>query len=57
MATLTHTNERGEVRMVDVGDKADTQRVAVAEGFIAMQPETLDRLRQLLLPIAAAAQE
>lgn len=42
MATLTHTNERGEVRMVDVGDKADTQRVAVAEGFIAMQPETLD---------------
>ena len=42
MDTLTHVNERGEVRMVDVGSKADTQRVAVAEGFIAMQPETLD---------------
>jgi len=38
---LTHVNENGEVRMVDVGDKAQTKRVAVAEGFIAMQPATL----------------
>ena len=38
---LTHVNEQGEVRMVDVGEKADTQRIAVAEGFICMQPETL----------------
>ena len=41
MAELTHVNENGEVRMVDVGAKPDTQRVAVAEGFIGMQPETL----------------
>lgn len=41
MAELTHINENGDVRMVDVGDKPDTQRVAVAEGFISMQPETL----------------
>ena len=39
---LTHIDEKGEVRMVDVSQKADTERVAVAEGFIAMNPETLD---------------
>ena len=38
---LTHIDENGAVRMVDVSQKADTERVAVAEGFIAMQPETL----------------
>ena len=41
MSELTHINENGDVRMVDVGAKPDTQRVAVAEGFISMQPETL----------------
>lgn len=41
MSELTHVNEKGEVRMVDVGGKPDTQRVAIAEGFISMQPETL----------------
>ena len=41
---LTHIDERGEVRMVDVSQKADTERVAVAEGFIAMHPETLDMI-------------
>lgn len=38
---LTHVNERGEVRMVDVSEKAVTARTAVAEGFVAMQPATL----------------
>ncbi|MEG0323172.1 MAG: cyclic pyranopterin monophosphate synthase MoaC, partial [Raoultibacter sp.] len=38
---LTHIDEKGEVRMVDVSQKADTERIAVAEGFIVMQPETL----------------
>ena len=33
---LTHVNEDGESRMVDVGAKAVTSRVALAEGFIAM---------------------
>ncbi|RNL20910.1 cyclic pyranopterin monophosphate synthase MoaC [Slackia faecicanis] len=40
--TLTHIDEQGDVRMVDVSQKADTERVAVAEGFIAMKPETLE---------------
>ena len=31
--------------MVDVGDKDTTQRMAVAEGFIRMQPQTLERVR------------
>ena len=38
---LTHIDEKGDVRMVDVSAKADTQRIAVAEGSILMQPETL----------------
>lgn len=38
---LTHFNNAGEAHMVDVGDKAVTQRVAVAEGKITMLPETL----------------
>ena len=39
---LSHLNEAGEARMVDVSDKAVTERSATAEGFIAMAPETLD---------------
>ncbi len=38
---LTHVDEKGDVRMVDVSAKADTERVAVAEGFISMHRETL----------------
>ena len=41
---LNHFNQRGEAHMVDVGDKDVTQRVAVAEGFIRMQAETLQRI-------------
>jgi cyclic pyranopterin phosphate synthase len=41
MTKLTHLNEAGEARMVDVGDKPITHRVAVAEGRIRMQPKTL----------------
>jgi cyclic pyranopterin phosphate synthase len=41
MSKLTHFNKAGEAHMVDVGDKAITQRVAVAEGCIRMQAETL----------------
>lgn len=39
---LTHIDENGDVRMVDVSAKADTERVAVAEGFISMNPSTLE---------------
>ncbi len=38
--TLTHVDEKGDVRMVDVSDKAVTKRTAVAEGTILMHPET-----------------
>lgn len=38
---LTHVDEEGRVRMVDVGGKADTERVAVARGDVTMRPETL----------------
>jgi cyclic pyranopterin phosphate synthase len=41
---LPHLDERGHARMVDVGAKASTHRVAVAEAFIRMLPETLRRL-------------
>lgn len=37
---LTHVDEHGDVRMVDVGEKAVTQRLAIAEGSILMHPET-----------------
>ena len=43
---LNHFNQRGEAHMVDVGDKDVTQRVAVAEGFIRMQAETVLRILQ-----------
>jgi len=38
---LTHFDERGAARMVDVSGKAETHRVAVAVGTIRMRPETL----------------
>ena len=41
MSQLTHIDSNGNARMVDVSKKNDTQRIAVAEGFVAMQPETL----------------
>jgi cyclic pyranopterin monophosphate synthase len=42
MSELTHLNERGEARMVDVSEKQTSSRSAIAEGFVAMAPETLD---------------
>ena len=46
MAKLTHFNQQGEAHMLDVGDKPVSHRVAVAEGTIHMQPETLDLILQ-----------
>ncbi len=40
-AQLSHLDESGKARMVDVGDKPDTERVAVARGEVVMRPETL----------------
>jgi cyclic pyranopterin phosphate synthase len=39
---LTHLDEQGRVRMVDVGHKPDTERIAVARGEIHMKRETMD---------------
>ena len=41
MADLTHLSASGEAHMVDVSAKAVTERVALAEGRVLMQPETL----------------
>ncbi|MBN1316236.1 MAG: cyclic pyranopterin monophosphate synthase MoaC [Anaerolineales bacterium] len=38
---LTHLDERGSALMVDVGDKPDTARQAIAKGRVCMRPETL----------------
>jgi cyclic pyranopterin monophosphate synthase len=50
MSELTHLNEHGEARMVDVGAKAETEREAVATGRVRMKPETLRLLREGNLP-------
>ncbi len=41
MSKLSHINEKGEARMVDVSEKSVTARRAVAEGFVTMRPKTL----------------
>ncbi|MCK4240720.1 MAG: cyclic pyranopterin monophosphate synthase MoaC [Candidatus Atribacteria bacterium] len=43
---LSHFNEEGKARMVDVGDKEDTQRMAIAQGEVIMQPETLRLIKE-----------
>ncbi|MDP2144453.1 MAG: cyclic pyranopterin monophosphate synthase MoaC [Gallionella sp.] len=45
MNELNHFSEAGRARMVDVGDKASTQRVAIASGILRMQSATLQRIR------------
>ena len=39
--SLSHVDERGQARMVDVGGKPVTRREAVARGWVVMKPETL----------------
>ena len=43
---LSHLNEAGEARMVDVSDKAATERTARAEGFVSMTTATLALIEQ-----------
>jgi cyclic pyranopterin phosphate synthase len=42
MSKLTHLDEAGRARMVDVSDKPATTRIAVAEGLVRMPPELRD---------------
>jgi cyclic pyranopterin phosphate synthase len=43
---LSHINEQGYARMVDVSDKEDTTRVARAQAIVRMQPQTLQTIRE-----------
>ncbi len=44
MSALSHLNDRGEAHMVDVSEKTVTSRTAIAEGFVTMNPATLDMI-------------
>jgi len=43
---LTHIDEQGHPKMVDVSEKPDTQRQAVAKGVVRMQAATLERIKK-----------
>lgn len=44
-AQLSHLDDSGNARMVDVGEKPDTERVAVARGEVVMRPDTLSLIQ------------
>src|SRR5919201_2644991 len=46
---LSHLDARGEARMVEVGEKPETRREAVAECVVHMAPETLEAVRSASL--------
>jgi cyclic pyranopterin phosphate synthase len=46
MAELTHFNESGRARMVDVSTKASTERIATAQGRVRLKPDTLAKIQQ-----------
>ena len=46
---LTHLDEQGNAKMVDVGDKDVTSREAVARGHVSVQPETLRLIKEGLM--------
>lgn len=50
MAELSHIDEAGRPRMVDVTAKPDTEREAVAKGTVKMKPETFSLLKKNALP-------
>ena len=46
---LTHLDDQGNAKMVDVGDKDVTSREAIARGYISIQPETLRLIKEGLM--------
>jgi cyclic pyranopterin phosphate synthase len=48
--TLTHVDDEGRARMVDVGDKPVTTRTAVASGFVRMAAATVQAIREHRTP-------
>ena len=53
MSDLSHVDDTGRVRMVDVGDKDVSRRRAVAHASLRMAPATARRLRELPLRLNA----
>ena len=49
MADLTHIDAEGNARMVDVGDKPETERIAIARASVIMQPDTLKLIQHKAL--------
>ena len=49
MAKLTHVTSTGEAKMVDISEKMDTARIAVASGKVNMKPETLQAIKSASL--------
>jgi len=43
--SLTHINERGEMNIVDISDKVETKREALAEGYINLNKEILEKIK------------
>jgi len=49
MSRLTHVTSTGEVKMVDISNKGDTERIAVASGKVFMKPETIKAIKSASL--------
>ncbi len=49
MEKLTHVSASGEARMVDIGEKSETAREAVATGVVKMKPGTLEQVKNASL--------
>jgi cyclic pyranopterin monophosphate synthase len=47
MTNTPHFNQAGEAHIVDISEKSVTQRIAITEGYIAMQPETLKLITEM----------
>ncbi|MSS76738.1 MAG: cyclic pyranopterin monophosphate synthase MoaC, partial [Methyloglobulus sp.] len=47
MTNTPHFNQAGEAHIVDISEKSVTQRIAITEGYIAMQPETLKLITEI----------
>jgi cyclic pyranopterin monophosphate synthase len=47
MTNTPHFNQAGEAHIVDISEKSVTQRIAITEGYIAMQPETLRLITEM----------
>ncbi len=45
MTKLTHVNSKGEARMVNISQKGDTEREAIARGRVVMKPTTLEQVK------------